>query len=97
MTEVRSGGAALIGDQVRSFIHQRFPQVRDRKLTDQASLLESGVVDSLGILDIVIHLEETYGFIVQDHELQPQNFDSIDALTEFTRAKSLDGREGGSG
>ena len=93
MSDARLAGSAPIRDQVRSFIHARFPRVRDRRLTDEASLLESGVVDSLGILDIVIHLEETYGFTVLDDELQPQNFDSIDALTEFTCSKALHGHE----
>jgi acyl carrier protein len=94
VSDTRNVPSAPIREQVRAFIHERFPRVRDRRLPDGASLLESGVVDSLGILDIVIHLEETYGFTVMDDELQPQNFDSIDALAAFTRAKALGGCEG---
>lgn len=57
-------------------------------LTDDASLLELGVVDSTGVLELVMHIEETFGFKVADEELIPDNLDSIDSLTAFVQRKT---------
>lgn len=51
------------------------------------SLLEQGIVDSTGVLEIVAFLEETWGISVDDEELVPENFDSLASLTAFVEKK----------
>lgn len=51
------------------------------------SLLEKGIIDSTGVLELVAHLEETYGFKVEDEELIPENLDSIANVTEYILRK----------
>lgn len=55
---------------------------------DDASLLEEGIVDSVGVLELVLFLEETFGLTVNDKDLAPDNFDSINNLANYIRRKS---------
>lgn len=55
---------------------------------DGDSFLETGTVDSTGILEFVGFLQETWGIEVTDEELLPENFDSVDSLTAFVTRKT---------
>jgi acyl carrier protein len=75
---------------VRRFVIENFLFGRDTELGDQDSFLESGIVDSTGVLQLVSFLESTYGIQVRDEELLPENLDSIDRISEYlTRKLSL--------
>lgn len=54
---------------------------------DDASFLDEGIVDSLGIIELVTFVEKNFGVSVADHELIPDNFDSIRKLDAFIRHK----------
>jgi acyl carrier protein len=73
--------------QVRAFVRRRFPLAAAAAVTDEDSLLDSGIIDSLGILDLVAFLEKTYGIRIGDEELSPANFDSIAAVARFVATK----------
>jgi acyl carrier protein len=60
----------------------------DAKIEDGESLLESGIVDSTGVLELVAFLESEFGLDVKDNELIPENLDSIDNLAGFIGRKS---------
>ncbi len=66
----------------------------DEALDDEASFLEEGVVDSTGILELVMFVEETFGIAVQDEELLPENFDSVVQLTRYVLGKLAEGDGG---
>ena len=72
---------------IRSFILNHFPLAKKVLIKDDDSLLESGIVDSLGILDIVNFIEKEFKISVSDEELLPENFESICALTAFVDRK----------
>jgi len=74
-------------DQIRAFVRRRFPLAAAAGVKDEDSLLDSGIVDSLGILDLVAFLEKSFGIRVGDEELNPGNFDSIADVTRFVAAK----------
>ena len=57
------------------------------KYDDDASFLEEGIVDSIGVLELVAFVDETYGFEVEDHEVTPDNFDSVNKLATYIRSK----------
>lgn len=59
------------------------------KLKDGESLLDRGIIDSTGVLEIVLFLEETFGIRVTDTEMVPENFDSVDNLVAFTERRLL--------
>jgi acyl carrier protein len=50
-------------------------------------LLEKGIVDSTGILELVTHIEEKYGIKVLDQEMLPANLDSVNAIAGFIERK----------
>ncbi len=54
---------------------------------DDASFLEEGIVDSIGVLELVGFIEETFGVSVEDREIVPDNFDSVARLAEYLRRK----------
>jgi len=56
-------------------------------LADNDSFINKGVIDSTGVLELVMHLEETYRIQVKDNELVPENLDSIDNLVAFISRK----------
>ncbi|MBD3222684.1 acyl carrier protein [bacterium] len=56
--------------------------------TDQGSLMDAGIIDSTGIMEILGFLEETVGIAVEDEELVPENFDSIDGLVGLVERKT---------
>jgi len=56
--------------------------------SDSASFLEEGIVDSMGIMELVMFVEENFQVTVEDEELVPDNFDSVGKLAAYIRAKS---------
>lgn len=72
---------------LQRFIEQRFPLAGTRELTDDTPLLDSGIVDSLGVLDLVVFIEENFGIVAEDHELVPENFGTIATLTRFVQSR----------
>lgn len=73
--------------QVEAFVLEKFPLARKRPLAGSDNLLESGIIDSLGILDLVSFLEQRFAIVVADEELTPDNFQSLDQLTIFVERK----------
>lgn len=73
--------------EVRQFIADRFLFGDDKKLSDSLSLLDSGIVDSTGILEIVAHLEERFGVKVDNDEMIPENLDTIASIGAFVKRK----------
>ncbi len=56
-------------------------------LADEKSLLESGILDSLSLLRLVVFLEERFGITVGDADLLPENFASVNAICAYLRAR----------
>jgi acyl carrier protein len=79
--------AEQVSRELRDFIVEHFMYGRRAQLGDDESLLENGLIDSTGVLELVTKIEETYGFSVEDNELVPENLDSVSALTRFVERK----------
>ena len=75
-----------IQQELSTFLVGRFPNLGNDLAAD-ASLLDSGAVDSLGILEIVTFIGEQYGIELDDDDFQPDNFESLNALTTFIAGK----------
>lgn len=75
---------------LRAYILDSFLMSEDETaLEDGQSLLDSGVIDSTGVLELIQYLEETFGIAVDDEELVPENLDSVDNLMAFVGRKQL--------
>jgi acyl carrier protein len=73
-------------DRIREFIESDFV-FDNTSVAPDASLLDSGLVDSTGILEVVLFLEEAFEISVQDEEVLPENFDSIERLAQYVERK----------
>lgn len=74
--------------KIRQFIVETFLfGDTDAGLADDESLLDSGIVDSTGVLELVAFLEEEFDIEVKDEELIPDNLDSLDQLAAFVERK----------
>jgi acyl carrier protein len=56
-------------------------------LDDDESFLETGTIDSSGVLEVVMFLEHNFRLKVQDRELLPENLDSVNRLVQFVMRK----------
>ena len=72
---------------IRAFIVGHFPAAAKRALKDQDALLESGIVDSLGVLDVVSFIESEFQVKVDDDDLLPENFQNIECMTAYVERK----------
>lgn len=78
--------------ELRSFIVENFLFGDESQAPgDAASLIESDIVDSTGILEIVGFLEERFGVVVADADIVPDNFDSLERLSAFVEARLVAG------
>ena len=54
-------------------------------LDNETSLLKTGVLDSLSLLRLVVFVQDKFGVVVNDTELVPEHFDSVDAICSYLR------------
>ena len=75
--------------KIRSYIAENMLFSQDGfPYPDDTSFLEEGIVDSTGILELVMFVEETFGFEVDDEDLVPDNFDSVEKLARYIGGKT---------
>jgi acyl carrier protein len=73
--------------KIRKFIFAKFPLAKKQNLKDGDPLLESGILDSLGVLDLVHFAEQEFSIHIVDEELTPENFQTVDCIADFVLSK----------
>jgi len=77
-----------IQSDVRNFVAENFLFGEDpESLQNDDSFLETGIIDSTGVLELVAFIEDHYSVEVDDDELVPENLDSINRLIDFIESK----------
>lgn len=82
---------------IRKFVIDNYLFGEEAKLGDEDSFMETGIIDSTGILELVRFLESTYGIKVADEELIPDNLDSVNKIVSFIHAKQSGSAQKGGG
>ena len=77
--------------QIKEFVVENFLFGDRSRIGDDTSFLESGIVDSTGLLELVGFLEEKFGIRVEDEELVPDNMDSLQSISAYL-ARKLNGK-----
>jgi acyl carrier protein len=72
---------------VREFVVENYLFGDGDSLKEETSFLEEGIVDSTGILELVMFLEETFDIKIEDDELVPENMDSLQNIARFLEQK----------
>jgi acyl carrier protein len=80
----------VVADSIRRFLVEHFPAARAHPLREDDHLLANGILDSLGILDVVAYVEREFGITVADEDLVPEHFESLRRLASF-----VEDRQGG--
>lgn len=79
---------AEIRKQVRDFIVNNFLEDLDpAELKDDSSFESLHLIDSVRALDVILFVEESFGFTVENEEALPENFDSIDNIVAYIQNK----------
>lgn len=80
----------MMKSAIREFIVESFlfgsPSAQ---LGDDASLLESQIIDSTGVMELVVFLEQEFGITVDDSDLVPENLDSVDRICSYLEGKGV--------
>lgn len=77
-----------IQSEIRNFVAENFLFGEDpESLQNDDSFLETGIIDSTGVLELVAFIEDQYDVEVDDDELVPDNLDSINRLIDFIESK----------
>ncbi len=77
----------MIKDEIRKFIVEKFLFNCADQLDDEASLIETNTVDSVGILEIISFIENRFNLKVEDEELTAGNLDSVSRIARFVEKK----------
>jgi len=81
-------GATDVRARVRQFILDTFYVADRQALGNDTSLLEAGLVDSTGVLEIIQFLEASFGIHVEDEEILPENLDSVERMARYVARKT---------
>jgi len=75
--------------QVRAFIEQEFLYMRPGVvITDEDSLMKKGVLDSMGVLEVMQFLTDTFGVTPADDEITEANLGSLQAIAAFVKRRA---------
>ncbi len=78
----------VIKETISEFIVNNFLKGSElTNLVDDSSFLEEGIIDSVGVMELVAFLETTFNFRVEDEEIIPENLDSVNKLTVYVQSK----------
>lgn len=73
--------------EVRDFVVSNFLFGEAGSLKDDTSFLDSGIIDSTGMLEMIMFLENTCGVKIEPEEMVPENLDSINRVVQFVKRK----------
>jgi len=78
-------------ETIREYVIENFLFGDASELEEDTSFLESGIIDSTGILELIQFIEETYDIRVDDDELVPENLDSLKNIVQYLERKLTKG------
>jgi len=78
---------SILKDLERALLTEIAVNIDRKFLAPDEDLLEKGIIDSLGIMKLILYMEDTYGITVNDEEIVPENFQSLNILEKFIEQK----------
>ena len=75
-----------ITNEIRNYILEASLEDID-KIKDETLIFEEGLLDSMGLLFLIEFLNEKYSLVVNDEELNPKNFESVNTIVAFVNSK----------
>lgn len=78
-----------IRTDIKNFLKKQAP--KGVSFNDSDSLLALGVIDSMKMLDLISFVEQQFNIAIDEDEMMPDNFESVDAITRFVEEKRQNG------
>ncbi len=78
-----------VENKIREYIAENFLFGEAEPVGQNDSFLDKGIIDSTGILEIIMFLEEEFGVKVADNEMLPENLDSVANIVQFLARKGV--------
>lgn len=76
--------------ELKQYITDEFiPDGKNDHLTDDLDMIQSGIIDSLGVLKLVAFIENTYDITLEPEEIDPENLKSIEAINKLVEARAV--------
>lgn len=79
----------MVKTKIRNYVIDNFLFGSENGLEDQTSFLDEGIIDSTGVLELVSFLEDKFSIHILDHELIPENLDSIENISNYLKRKCV--------
>ena len=76
-----------MNEEIRGFLLEHRAAEEVDEFSDKDSLLETGVIDSLAMIELIAFLEEKYGISIDEDDMIPENFDSIEAIVTYVNRR----------
>ncbi|MBA1446724.1 MAG: acyl carrier protein [Gammaproteobacteria bacterium] len=78
-----------VREEIRNYVLDNYLFTDDQsKLEDDNSFLETGILDSNGVMEIIFFLEDEYGVAISQEEMIPENLDSVSRIVSFVASKN---------
>jgi acyl carrier protein len=74
-------------EEIKEFLYEEHLKAEFITLSNEDSLLEKGIIDSVKMLDLITFLQEKYDIEIDDEDLYPENFDSLSAINRYIDSK----------
>lgn len=78
-----------IDEQIHAYVESHFPLAKKRGISAEDSLLKTGIIDSMGVLDLVMFLEGTFEITVSDDAMLGDNFETIRSITNYVASQTV--------
>jgi len=73
--------------QLADFIASKILKQPNRKITNDESLISSGLIDSFSLMDLALYVEDTFGVRIEDTELNADTFDNLAQLSSLIESR----------
>ena len=76
--------ASMVMETVRTYVQENFLYARpDFELTDNQALIGAGIVDSMGIMELIAFIDERFGVVVVDEDITEANLGTLASITDY--------------
>ena len=80
--------ASMVMEAVRTYVQENFLYARpDFELTDNQALIGAGIVDSMGIMELIAFIDERFGVVVADEDITEANLGTLASITDYVASR----------
>ncbi len=75
-----------IMNKIKIFLEEKGYLTKDQDFSSQESLIENGILDSIGMMNLVDFIEKEYQVTIDEEDLMPENFDTLEAIDNYVQS-----------